>query len=73
VWSRFPVLEAANRKAVCLIVGIPVDRRVARIQVAFPGISARLKRGPQVRVRAAIVEGTRGIPVAGKKSARRKK
>ena len=51
-----PVLEAADRKAVRLSVSIPVDRGVARVQIAIPGISTTLRRRPEVRVRASIVE-----------------
>jgi len=59
-----PVLEAADRKAVCLIVGVAVDRRVAGIQFAVPSVRARWKRRPNVGVARQIVERPIGIAVA---------
>ena len=39
-----PVLEAADGKTVCLIVCVPVDSGIARVQVAVESISGRLHR-----------------------------
>jgi len=63
------VLETADRESIQLIVGIPVDRRVAGIQVPSPCISATLDRRPDVGVRAAIVERPISIAVAGQQTA----
>ena len=57
------VLEATNREAIQLTVGVPVDRGEARIQGASPGITITLKRRPDVGVRAAIVEQTISIAI----------
>lgn len=59
-----PVLEAADRKTVCLIVDIPVGGSVAYVEVPSPRIAARVKRRPEVVVAGAIVESAIGIAVA---------
>jgi len=59
-----PVLEAAHREAVQLIVRVTVDSSLGQVQVPSPGISPRLKRGPEVRVAAQIVERAVSVAVA---------
>jgi len=63
-----PVLEATDRKAVCLIVGIAVDSSNAGIQVPVPRISASRQRRPKVPVRPDIVKSPISIAVAGQKA-----
>ena len=62
------VLDTADRKAVELIEGIPVDRGVARTQEPSPRIRTALKRRPNEGVRAAIAERATRIAVAGQKT-----
>lgn len=44
------VSKAADGKAVILRIGIPVDSRVASVQVPVPSIRITLSRRPEVRV-----------------------
>ena len=64
----YPVLHATHRKAVGLIVSVPVDRGVAGVQVTVPSGTAGHKGRPQVRVGALIVERTIGIAVASEEA-----
>ena len=50
------VLEAADGIAVRLSDRVPADTSLARGQVPSPGISSRLCRRPEVRVRTQIGE-----------------
>ena len=60
------VLEAADRKAACLNVVVPVDRGVVRVQVPVPRVRIRVLTGcPEEAVRAAVVESAIRVPVAG--------
>ncbi|MDD4201704.1 MAG: hypothetical protein PHU39_02960 [Candidatus Pacebacteria bacterium] len=63
-----PVFEAADRKTVCLIVGVPVGGSVAYVEVPSQCITARVKRRPEVVVAGAIVESAIGIAVAREES-----
>ena len=60
------VLEAADRKAVVLIVVVPADRGEVRVQAPEPrGRTRVLTGGPEVAVRAAVEESAIRGPVAG--------
>ena len=61
-----PVLNTADRKPVGLIVCVPVDCSVARIQVSSPRIRPTLQRRPEVGVRRTIVKRPISITVASK-------
>ena len=63
------ILEAADRKAVRLIVAVAIHATVTRVEVAVDSRSGtRCRRRPPVAVRRTIVERTIGIAVAGKQA-----
>jgi hypothetical protein len=59
------VLKATHTKSVRLIIEIPIDCRVGRIQIAIPGRTAASRRRPKVGVRGTIIETASRITVAG--------
>jgi hypothetical protein len=58
------ILNTADRKAVRLVICVPVHRCVAGVQVTVPRIISALNRRPDVREGSTIVERTVGIATA---------